>query len=285
VSPNILEDHFSKFGLVANCNVNRGANNTTKKSFGVIVFQETQACKRVLQNPRHFVNDQLVEVALSRFCLEMLMSPSTVWAWELSWSLEQEELAVYFAQFGAVYRAIHIGNPATGEKKGYGLVDFVEEDTAAKACRGPGKGPYSFTLKGSRAFYGRFLPRELKRDLMYMEDRFGNELLKQLHQKVPDSGSWGVAPQGVKAAQLKTATCKLPRAMLPVVVGEDGKIVSDIAKAAKAKVTLVRSGAHQETAIFHLVGTPDAVKTAQYMMQIKIKEKMAKTQGGLRYNR
>jgi hypothetical protein len=28
----------------------------------------------------------------------------------------------------------------------------------------------------------------------------------------------------------KTITCKLPKAMLPVVVGDDGKIVADIAR-------------------------------------------------------
>ena len=52
----------------------------------------------------------------------------------------------------------------------------------------------------------------LKRDLMYMEDRYmhkihkiqkdqffkkklrlGNVLLQQMHQKVPDSGTWGVS--------------------------------------------------------------------------------------------
>ena len=31
VSPNILEDHFSKFGLVAKSNVVRGVNNDIKK--------------------------------------------------------------------------------------------------------------------------------------------------------------------------------------------------------------------------------------------------------------
>ena len=28
-----------------------------------------------------------------------------------------------------------------------------------------------FTVKGQQGFYGKFLPKMLKRDLMYMEDR------------------------------------------------------------------------------------------------------------------
>ena len=67
--------------------------------------------------------------------------------------------------------------------------------------------------------------------------------------------------------------------MLPVVVGEDGKIVTDIARDAKVKVTLVKGGPHEESALFHLVGSAEAVKTAQYMMQIKIKERLAKGEG------
>ena len=142
VSPNILEDHFSKFGLVAKSNVVRGVNNDIKKTYGVIRFRETQSCKRVLQNPKHHVNEKPVEVALSKFCLEMLMRPTTLWLWEIGYSLEQQELGKHFAQYGPVFRAIHIFNPATGEKKGYGFVDFVNENTVAEACKGPGKGPY-----------------------------------------------------------------------------------------------------------------------------------------------
>ena len=86
-------------------------------------------------------------------------------------------------------------------------------------------------------------------------------------------------------AQVKTVTCKLPRTMLPVVIGEDGKIVTDIARDANVKITLVKGGPHEESALFNLLGGPQAVKTAQYMMQIKIKERLAKGEGGIRYNR
>ena len=77
-----------------------------------------------------------------------------------------------------------------------------------------------FTVKGQQGFYGKFLPKMLKRDLMYMEDRWvmkqkvclkrfrpgnfwetfsfkqyrlGNVLLQQMHQKIPDSGTWGTS--------------------------------------------------------------------------------------------
>ena len=31
---------------------------------------------------------------------------------------------------------------------------------------------FRFTVKGQQGFYGKFLPKMLKRDLMYMEDRW-----------------------------------------------------------------------------------------------------------------
>ena len=83
---------------------------------------------------------------------------------------------------------------------------------------------------------------------------------------------------------MKTTTCKLPRAMLDVVVGEDGKVVTEIARESKAKISLVKSRLQEDSVMFHLVGSQEACKVAQYMMQIKIKEKLKGGSGG-RYNR
>ena len=69
-----------------------------------------------------------------------------------------------------------------------------------------------------------------------------------------------------------------------VVVGEDGKIVSDIAKNSGTKITMLKVSPNEETVLFHIVGTPENCKTAQYMMQIKIKEKMSNP-NKMRYNR
>ena len=99
--------------------------------------------------------------------------------------------------------------------------------------------------------------------------------------------------------------------MLPCVVGEDGKIVTEIAKDSKTKITLVKCGEHEDQvlilflltllflillvlllllqpplkALFHVVGLPNAIKTAQYIMKIKVKEKIEKGEGGIRYNK
>jgi len=286
VSPNILASHFSQYGIVASTNVSRAVHNTMKKNFGVVSFRETMPVKRVLQNPRHFINDQYVDITLSKFAMETFLSPTTLWMWELSWSVTKEDITRYFMQFGAVFRSMHILNPMTGEKKGYGFVDFVDSGNVRKACHGAQNHKY-FEVKGQRGCYGRYLPKNLKRDLMYMEDRFGNLLLRQLYQRVPDSGTWGGGrdhQESIKHQGAKTTTCKLPKAMLNAVVGEDGKIVADIATDSKTKISLIKSAPQEESCLFHIVGTAENCKTAQYMMQIKIKEKLAKGNQG-RYNR
>jgi len=287
VSPNILASHFSQYGIVASTNVSRAVHNTMKKNFGVVIFRETMPVKRVLQNPRHFINEQYVDITLSKFAMETFLSPTTMWMWELAWSVAKEDLTKYFIQFGAVFRAMHILNPMTGEKKGYGFVDFVDPGNVRKALHGGNQNQRFFEVKGQRCCYGRYLPKNLKRDLMYMEDRFGNLLLRQLYQRVPDSGTWGGGADHQESLQkqgAKTTTCKLPKAMLNVVVGEDGKIVTDIARDSKTKISLIKSAPQEDTCLFHIVGSPENCKTAQYMMQIKIKEKLAKGNQG-RYNR
>jgi hypothetical protein len=83
---------------------------------------------------------------------------------------------------------MHIYNPVTGEKRGYGFVDFVDESSTRKALAAAQHAQNKFEVKGQRGHFGKYLPQKIKRDLMYIEDRFGNLLLKQLYQKVPESG-------------------------------------------------------------------------------------------------
>ena len=69
-----------------------------------------------------------------------------------------------------------------------------------------------------------------------------------------------------------------------MVVGEDGKIIAEIAKDAGVKITMLKAAPQEESVLFHLVGAPEHCKTAQYMMQIKIKERMTNP-NQMRYNR
>ena len=109
------------------------------------------AVKRALQNPRHYINEQFVEIALSKFAIEAFLSPSTLWVWDLAWAITKEDLIQYFSKFGKVYRAMHIYNPITGDKKGYGFVDFIDQANMSKACGGPNR-IKNFDIKGRDIF-------------------------------------------------------------------------------------------------------------------------------------
>ena len=67
----------------------------------------------------------------------------------------------YFQQFGSIFRAMHIFNPFTGEKKGYGFVDFVDFNVV-KRCTHGGSNSKMFQIHGQQAWYGKFLPRNIK---------------------------------------------------------------------------------------------------------------------------
>lgn len=279
VSPNILASHFSQYGIVATSNVSRAVHNTMKKNFGVVNFRETMAVKRVLQNPRHYIHEKHVDIALSKFGMETLLSDSIIWLWNLDWSVNNDDLHKYFSQYGPVYHSMHIHNPVTGEKRGYGFIDFVDVSSTKKALSAAHQEHNKFLVKGQRGHFGKFLPQKTKRDLMYIEDRFGNLLLKEMYNKVPESGTWGGGrdhKESIKNGGARTITCKLPKQMLPTVVGDDGKIVTDIARDSKTKITLIKAAPQETACMFHIVGEETNCKTAQYMMQIKIKEKLKK---------
>ena len=99
VMPNSLAAQFSQYGIVAGSNVSRAVNNTMKKNFGVVSYKETMPVKRVLQNPRHFVNEKYVDVTLSKFGMEVLLSNTVMFVWNLEWTVSNEELIRYFQQF------------------------------------------------------------------------------------------------------------------------------------------------------------------------------------------
>ena len=59
--------------------------------------------------------------------------------------------------------------------------------------------------------------------------------LESLAVNISSVGTWGGGKDHMASIEeegAKTVTCKLPKAMLPVVVGDDGKIVADIARSA-----------------------------------------------------
>ena len=101
-------------------------------------------------------------------------------------------------------------------------MDFIDQANMAKACGGPNriknfdiKGDLSLSsltvlhvlIEGQRGSFAKHLDKQLKRDLMFMEDKFGrsflnrnlglfnnlsgNILLRVLNQRIPDSGEWG----------------------------------------------------------------------------------------------
>ena len=90
--PNSLAAQFSQYGIVAGSNVSRAANNTMKKNFGVVSYKETMPVKRVLQNPRHFVNEKYVDITLSKFGMEVLLSNTILWIWSLEWTVNNDDL-------------------------------------------------------------------------------------------------------------------------------------------------------------------------------------------------
>ena len=76
------------------------------------------AVKRVLQNPRHYINEKYIDITLSKvnyltekwskinhclfvfvqFGMETLLSDSIVWLWGLDWSVNNDDISRYFQQ-------------------------------------------------------------------------------------------------------------------------------------------------------------------------------------------
>ena len=70
----------------------------------------------------------------------------------LSFDVNDEELEKNFSEFGEIVSAIIIKDPVSGRSKGFGFVEFSDEDSAKKAKEGmDGKEVSGRTLKVDEA--------------------------------------------------------------------------------------------------------------------------------------
>ena len=80
---------------------------------------------------------------------------------------------------------MHIFNPFTGEKKGYGFVDFVDFNVV-KRCTHGGSNSKMFQIHGQQAWYGKFLPRNIKVRLSISYDTPMNKMIMRMLTERPD---------------------------------------------------------------------------------------------------
>jgi len=261
-----LTAQFAQFGVIEGVSRLKPTCERQKQSYGFVDYAEDISTRRAFSS-KVFVKGRHVKVSLSRFAMELLLSPTVVFFHEAHLACDAKRLEAHFSGFGRVFRCAHLWE-ATGPHKSYGFVDFVDQSSVAQAAQQK----QQLLYPGQYVRVSRALPQANFYDLLGIGDQQGADILKQLDGVVPDAGSWGAERAAPEAAEATiTSKVRIPAAAVSRLIGERGRTIADICRNAKVKITIPKNEANAESVVISVSGVKENIRTATYLMQKVVK--------------
>mgnify|MGYP001190036232 CR=1 FL=1 len=237
-----------------------------KKTFALCDFTQPISLRRAFSN-KIFIKGKFCKVTCSKLAMELILSRTVVFFYEAHLYCDKRALEKHFSQYGQVFRTFQFleeDNPQA--HRSYGFVDFIGEDSVRRAldCK-------QQMVKQQFIRVSKSLPTMVYYDLLSMSDKSANAMLRKIEQSVPDQGIWG--SQGFKDNNEHTSSqVRIPAKLVPKLIGERGKTITEICRDSKTKITIPRVQSDEEpNVILTITGTKMNIKTAQYIMQKLLK--------------
>lgn len=210
--------------------------------------------------------------------MELILSETSLFFCEAHLPCDDKHLEQHFRQFGSVFRCSHIpedGSIGATELrcKTYGFVDFVSADSIERAM----KQKSQLLHPGQFIKIVRQLPQKLLYDMMSISEKHGVNILRSIERVVPKEGAWGggtnAFKQGMAKGLMTSSQVRIPAAMIPKLIGERGKTITEISRDSKCKITIPKNGAGEKNVVLTIHGLKSDIVTAQYIMQQVLKGK------------
>lgn len=271
VIANDVTKQFCQFGTVQLVQRIRASETTVKKSFGFVDYHEGSSAVCRAFGTRAFVKGRHVQLSLSKFAMELLLSDTCIFFYEAYEYCDEQHLEQHFSQFGQVYRALHIRNDPALTKpsdyfpwKNYGFIDFVSYASSARAL----EQKTQLLHPGQFVRVGRTLPQILLFDLMAISDKYGVDIKKRLESHKAH-GSWGDSKYIY--GNVTTSQVRIPTAMVGKLIGERGKSIAEVTRDSKVKINIPKVDHNIKHVVISITGQKENIKTAQYLMQKLLK--------------
>ena len=228
-------------------------------------FQQEISVRRAFTN-KIFIKGKHCKVACSKLAIELTLSRTVVFFYEAHQYCEKKVLEKHFSQYGQVFRTFQFFEEDNQTPKNYGFVDFVGEDSVPRSTSTKQQ-----LIKDQFVRVSKFLPHVLLYDLLSMSDKHANAQIRKIEQSVPDQGIWG--SQGFKNnGETTSSQVRIPAKLVPKLIGERGKTITEICRDSKTKITIPRiQNADEPNVVLTISGTKMNIKTAQYIMQKLLK--------------
>ncbi|KAF7661613.1 hypothetical protein LDENG_00256650 [Lucifuga dentata] len=133
-----LRKHFEQFGTLTDCVVVMHQHFQRSRCFGFVTYSTPEEANAAMAAKPHVVDGNDVELkrAVSREDAnnpEAVAKVNKIFVGGLKDHIEPDHLTEYFSQYGVVEKAEIISDKQTGRKRGFGFVQFEDNDSADKA--------------------------------------------------------------------------------------------------------------------------------------------------------
>ena len=239
-------------------------NNIVKKNIAFVEFKDNISVRRAFTN-KNFIKGKHAKVTLSKLAMELVLSKSVVFFHEAHEYCSKPKLEAHFKEFGQVFRTFQFLEEDMKTAKSYGFVDFLAPDSVPRVLATKQQLVCDQFIRVSK-----YLPMPLLYDLMAFSDKHANLMVKKIEQTVPDQGTWGTLS---KSDEISTSQVRIPAKFVARLIGERGKVITEICRDSKTKVNIPRVIGEEENVVVTITGTKMNIKTAQYLMQRLLKPK------------
>ncbi|XP_024184881.1 heterogeneous nuclear ribonucleoprotein 1 [Rosa chinensis] len=141
VDEDILEEHFSRYGVVEECVIVLDKITRQPREFGFVTFTDPLVAKRVLEEENHSIFGKTIDVRPSepkrernqiyqeeQYVQHQGYIPTKIFVGGLPHDLTEDEFRDYFAKFGAIDDGIIIYDKESNTPKGFGFITFESDD-------------------------------------------------------------------------------------------------------------------------------------------------------------
>jgi len=120
----VLREYFSKYGEITSINIKTDPHTGRSRGFAFVVFKETSAVDKVIEEKTHTIDGRKVEPNKAK------KRHGKIFVGGLKPEIADEDIKTHFSQFGTIVEVVIPKDKSKDTRKNFAFVEFEEEQVA-----------------------------------------------------------------------------------------------------------------------------------------------------------